>query len=134
MEFRYLGFSHQGNARVYRFDVIAKGEINRHLTISADISLFLAHHVGIQEGPTLCAQKLAADLEATLETTGETDHQLTADDLQRYAAARTLALESARTASGIEASLLTSITSARASLSSSSAMRDSFASWSSSAE
>jgi hypothetical protein len=91
MEFRYLGFSHQGNARVYRFDVVAKGEINRHLTISADISLFLAHHVGIQEGPTLCAQKLAADLEATLETTGETDHQLTADDLQRYAAARTLA-------------------------------------------
>ena len=72
MEFRYLGFSHQGNARVYRFDVVAKGEINRHLTISADIGLFLAHHVGIQEGPTLCAQKLAADLEDKTEKSAVT--------------------------------------------------------------
>jgi len=28
------------------------------------MELFLKHHVGIQEGPALCAQKITADLEA----------------------------------------------------------------------
>jgi hypothetical protein len=87
MEFRYLGFSQQGSARVYRFDVIAKGEATKHVTITADINLFLAHRVGIQEGPTLCSQKLAGDL----QTNFEGEHELTADDLGRYASARALA-------------------------------------------
>jgi hypothetical protein len=89
MEFRYLGFNQQGNTREYRFDVMAKGEATKHLTISADINLFLAHHVGIQEGPALCSQKLAGDLQTNFEGV----HELTGDDLQRYATARTLAEE-----------------------------------------
>src|ERR1022692_3986014 len=32
--------------------------------VSIDMALFLRHHVGIQEGPTLCAQKLTPDFEA----------------------------------------------------------------------
>src|SRR5579863_341303 len=87
MEFRYLGFSQQGNARVYRFDVIAKGEATKHLTITADINLFLANRVGIQEGPTLCSKKLAGDLLTNFEGA----HELTGDDLRRHAAARALA-------------------------------------------
>ena len=67
MDLRYLGFDQQGNTRAYRFDCIAKGQPTKHLTITADIRLFLVHHVGIQEGPTLCAQKLTADLRNNAE-------------------------------------------------------------------
>jgi hypothetical protein len=84
MEFRYLGFDQRQNARAYRFDGIVKGEPIRHFIVTADLSLFLMHHVGIQEGPGLCATKLAADLEKTLEGT----HELTEDDLRAHASAR----------------------------------------------
>jgi len=67
MDLRYLGFDQQGNTRAYRFDCIAKGQPTKHLTITADIRLFSVHHIGIQEGPTLCAQKLTADLRNNAE-------------------------------------------------------------------
>jgi hypothetical protein len=87
MEFRYVGFEQQQNARAFRFDVVAKGEITRHLVVTADLAHFLVYRVGIQEGPSLCAQKLAADLEKGVEGA----HRLTEDDLREHAAARTLA-------------------------------------------
>ena len=65
----------------YRFYGIEKDEPIRHFVVTADLSLFLANRVGIQEGPTLCADKLAADLEK-----GNNDpHELTADDLRTHA-------------------------------------------------
>ena len=87
MEFRYVGFEQQQNARAFRFDVVAEGEITRHLVVTADLAHFLVYRVGIQEGPSLCAQKLAADLEKGVEGA----HRLTEDDLREHAAARTLA-------------------------------------------
>lgn len=87
MEFRYLGFDQRGNARVYRFDAITKAEPTRHFIVTADISLFLQHRVGLQEGPALCAQKLAADLESNTEG----DHELVGDDLRRHVDNRVLA-------------------------------------------
>lgn len=81
MEFRYMGFDQKGNARVFRFDCLTKGEPSRHFTVTADMALFLAHHVAIQEGPGLCAIKLAADLEAGLEA----PHELTDADLRTHA-------------------------------------------------
>jgi hypothetical protein len=86
MELRYLGFDQQKKLRAYRFDWVAKGEATRHFTITADLSLFLAHRVGIQEGPGLCATKLNTDLR---ESAGGT-HELTESDLRAHAAARTL--------------------------------------------
>ncbi|HYW43547.1 MAG TPA: hypothetical protein VE959_11870 [Bryobacteraceae bacterium] len=87
MEFRYMGFEQQENARTFRFDVVAKGEPMRHVVVIANLAHFLAHRVGIQEGPSLCAQKLATDLENGVEGA----HQLTEEDLRAHAAARTLA-------------------------------------------
>ncbi len=55
--------------------------------VSIDMALFLRHRVGIQEGPTLCAQKLTADFEA--QHRGE--HELTNKDLLAYVAERTAA-------------------------------------------
>jgi hypothetical protein len=85
MEFRYLGFDQQQNARVYRFDGLAKGEPTKHFLVKADLALFLTHRIGIQEGPTLCANKLAAEM----ETHPEGDFNLTEDDLRAHAVART---------------------------------------------
>jgi hypothetical protein len=84
MEIRYLGFDQSQNARAYRFDVVVKGEATRHFIVTADLALFRTHHIGIQEGPQLCAQKLTVDL----ETSADGMHELTTEDLRKYAQAR----------------------------------------------
>ena len=87
MELRYMGFEQTQNTRCYQFDRMIKGEPTVRLTITADLALFLAHHVQIQEGPALCAGKLAADL-AHSQTHS---HQLTNDDLFAHSQARRIA-------------------------------------------
>jgi hypothetical protein len=87
MELRYMGFEQTQNTRCYRFDQMVKGEPTVRLTITADLALFLEHRVRIQEGPTLCAGKLAADLAHS--QLGK--HQLTNDDLVAHLQARTIA-------------------------------------------
>lgn len=84
MELRYLGFEQLQNARGYRFDLVAKGDAIKQFIVTVDLALFRAHGVGIQEGPTLCAQKLLADLESCAEGV----HQLTTEDLRAYAQER----------------------------------------------
>jgi len=92
MEVRYLGFEQQDNSRSYRFEVIEKGQRPRRFVVLADLALFLANRVGIQEGPTLSANKLTADLDRHFDGV----HQLTGDDLRLFANAR--AVEEARRA------------------------------------
>jgi hypothetical protein len=87
VELRYLGFDQQQNTRSYRFDVIKKGQPARRFTVNADLALFRTHRVGIQEGPTLSAIKLAADLERDIDGV----HELTAEDLRSHANTLTLA-------------------------------------------
>jgi hypothetical protein len=85
MELRYLGFEQLQNARRYRFDLLAKGEEPRQFVVTVDLALFRTHGVGIQEGPSLCAQKLLADLEKSCL---DGDHELTTEDLRAYASER----------------------------------------------
>ena len=87
MQLRYLGFDQLLNARAFRFDIMNKGEAIRHAVVTVDLALFLEHRVGIQDGPTLCANKLSADIENSVEGT----HTLTADDIRAHAAARATA-------------------------------------------
>ena len=87
MELRYLGFDQAQNTRAYKFKAIAKGDPAAYFVVTADMQLFLAHHVAIQEGPGLCAQKLASDLEKSPAG----DHELTKEDIQAHAQARVLA-------------------------------------------
>lgn len=87
MELRYMGFDQTQNTRCYRFDRLVRGEPTIRLTITADLALFLEHGVRIQEGPALCADKLAADL--ALSRMGQ--HQLTNEDLIAHFQARTRA-------------------------------------------
>ena len=87
MELRYMGFEQTRNTRCYRFDRLVKGEPSVRLIITADLTLFLAHRIQIQEGPSLCADKLAADLAQS--RMGE--HQLTSDDLIAHLESRGIA-------------------------------------------
>ena len=87
MEIRYIGFDQRQNSRVYRFDVRINGRLTKEVSISADLSIFRDHNVGIQEGPILCGNKLTADLERGFE--GE--HELTAADVQAFSDSRALA-------------------------------------------
>ena len=87
MEVRYLGFKQQQNARAYQFDVGEKGEPSRRFSVTADLSLFRAHGVLIQDGLALCSSKLVADLERNFAG----PHELTVEDLLAYVNARSLA-------------------------------------------
>jgi hypothetical protein len=87
MEVRYLGFDQEQNARSYQFDIVEKGEPSKRFIVTADLSLFHSHGVVIQEGPSLCAGKLVADLERNFSGA----HELTAEDLRSYVNARSLA-------------------------------------------
>lgn len=87
MEIRYLGFDQRQNSREYRFDVRAEGRLTRQVSVTADITVFRNHSVGIQEGPSLSGKKLTADLERGWE--GE--HELTAADVRAFADAKALA-------------------------------------------
>ena len=83
MQLRYMGFDQAKNIREYRFDGIA-GDAIKHFVVSADLTLFTKHHIGMQEGPALCLQKLSADT----ETPEQLAYELTNDDLAAHVSAR----------------------------------------------
>ena len=87
MELRYLGFDQKQNTRQSKFDGIANGQPTLHYVVTADLALFLAHRIGIQEGPSLCAHKLSSAQEAPTEVKLE----LTNEDLRAHATARSAA-------------------------------------------
>jgi hypothetical protein len=87
MEFRYMGFEQTPTRRLYQFDGSTSKGTAARFVVSVDLDLFLRNHVNIQEGPSLCAQKLKADLEAQHE--GE--HELTNGDLAAFIAGRAAA-------------------------------------------
>jgi len=84
MHLRYMGFDQSRAVRVYRFDLLNEREPAVRYVVTVDMSLFLKHRVGIQEGPSLCARKLTSDLEALQQQ----DHNLTNDDMLAYVANR----------------------------------------------
>jgi hypothetical protein len=83
VELRYVGFDQHANTRAYKFDSVEKGRPIVRLVVTTDLTLFLQHHVSIQEGPSLCARKLSTDPAEI----GEYDHQLTKQDLVAFATA-----------------------------------------------
>jgi hypothetical protein len=87
MELRYLGFDQTQNRRAYRFDGLTKGEPTVHFVVTADLAMFLKHRIGIQEGPGLCARKLASDA----QTPCQENVELTNDDLRAMVDARAVA-------------------------------------------
>lgn len=90
LDLRYAGFTQAENVRSYRFESVARGGSAQHFVVAVDLALMLKHHIGVQEAPTLCLRKLAADLK-TLPDAGQ--HELGDEDLCAYASARAAAAE-----------------------------------------
>src|ERR1700688_4723239 len=59
---RYMGFDQVASIRSYKFERTAMGEETEMFVVTTDLTLFAKHHVGIQEGPTLCLHLLTAEL------------------------------------------------------------------------
>jgi len=59
---QYMGYEQEGRVRSYHFDRISPGEDRQTLIVTADLALFLKHHIGIQEGPALSRQLLLAEM------------------------------------------------------------------------
>jgi hypothetical protein len=87
MELRYLGFDQTQNTRAYRFEGLMKGEPAMHFVVTADLAMFLKYRIGIQEGPGLCARKLASDA----QTPRLENVELTNDDMRAMVDARAVA-------------------------------------------
>ena len=88
MELRYLGFDQKQSTRAYRFEGLTQGEPTIQLVVTADLGMFLEHRIGIQEGPSLCAHKLASDA----QTPRRANLGLTSDDLRALVEARVVAV------------------------------------------
>ena len=82
-----MGFDQKQSTRTYKFDGVANGQPTLHFLVTADLALFLANRIGIQEGPTLCASKLNSSAIPAVDTS----LVLTNDDLRAHASARSMA-------------------------------------------
>jgi hypothetical protein len=89
MELRYMGFDQASGTRVYRFDCIVAGQPVTHHDVTVEMRLFLEYRVGIQDGPSLCARKLAAGLET--EPPSPCQHELTDADMLAFTGERAAA-------------------------------------------
>jgi hypothetical protein len=84
-----MGFDQAKNIREYKFDGVAKDDPTTHFVVSADLALFIRHHVALQDGPALCLKKLTADVEALQQP----PHELKSRDLAAYVSAQAAAAE-----------------------------------------
>ena len=82
-----MGFNQENGTRVYRFDCVMTGQPVLHREVTVEMRLFLEHRVGIQDGPSLCARKLAAGL----ETEQQEGFELTEADMLAFAGERAAA-------------------------------------------
>jgi cold shock CspA family protein len=81
---RYLGFDQQNSTRAYRFERVIPGDETVTYTVTTDLSLFVKHRVGIQEGPGLCRTLLINGIARGVYQ----NLHLTEPDLEAFLAAR----------------------------------------------
>jgi hypothetical protein len=80
MNLRYAGFEQVENHRLYAFECAVHGRLSVRVVVRADLALFGALGVSIQEGPVICARKLQGSREPAPA------HELTVEDLRAHAA------------------------------------------------
>jgi hypothetical protein len=91
MSIRYSGFDQRNDTRSYVFQYLVLGEKARPIVVSAEIALFLTHHVRIQDGPALCLHTLMSETSGVdLSQAGTLQRQLTAQDVLAYLASQPL--------------------------------------------
>lgn len=92
-DLRYAGFHQTGVVRSYCFDRAAPGGKGQGFVVTVNMTLLLRHRIGVQEVPSLCLLKLAADLRDLASSQG---HEFGEADMIAYAQLRTSAAERKR--------------------------------------
>jgi cold shock CspA family protein len=69
VELRFVGFDQANSIRTFHFQAFVAGKETREYSVSADVTLFGKHRVGIQEGPALCSRVVMAGLATSLTET-----------------------------------------------------------------
>lgn len=87
LHFRYAGFDQEKDVRSYLFQILPPTEDQKLIVLNAEMSLFVKHHVRIQDGPSLCLHALTVSPEPLLL------HSLTDQDILAYIAARPVAVK-----------------------------------------
>jgi cold shock CspA family protein len=88
---QYMGFEQKGRIRAYRFKRVLRGQETREFTVSADMALFVKHHVGIQEGPALSLRLLSAVPDGSAPAAWPPSHSLSDVEMLAHLARRAAA-------------------------------------------
>jgi cold shock CspA family protein len=84
---RYLDFEQSGNIRAYKFERLLAGGETQTATVSADLSLFLKHAIGLQDGPSLCLRVVTEELNsASSDGQANLQRRLTDEDMLSHLA------------------------------------------------
>jgi cold shock CspA family protein len=86
VELRFVGFDHANSVRTFHFQAFIVGKEVREYAVTADITLFGKHKVGIQEGPALCSRLVMAGLATSLTETASL--ALTEKDILAHVASK----------------------------------------------
>ncbi len=84
---QYIGFQAKPLCREYTFHVRGPGE-ERDFTLNIANEAFTSHRARYQDAPSICSERLQAELAAHSNNPEETQFVITAAELDSYRAAR----------------------------------------------
>jgi hypothetical protein len=82
LHLRYAGFDQEKDVRSYLFQLLPPAEDQKLIVVNAEMSLFVKHHIRIQDGPALCLHALTEAPEPVQL------HALNEQDILNYIATR----------------------------------------------
>ena len=89
MDLRYDGFTQSDDVREFIFRDVGSGKEAKTIFVTVLLPLFRKYHIGLQEGPLLCLQKLSpesADLASTPQSVLR--RELCEDEIRAFAVDR----------------------------------------------
>jgi hypothetical protein len=100
MQLVYMGFTQEASLRCFHFQrVLTQSRLTNiprivQFTLKADMSLFMQHHIPVQEGPAICLQILTDTLVGSDENEiASTSYAVTKEHLSTFVSARTTIAE-----------------------------------------
>jgi len=95
-----MGFTQEASLRCFHFQrILTQSRLSNlpkivQFTLKADMSLFMQHHIPVQEGPAICLQILTDSLAGAEESeVASASYAITKEHLSTFVSARTLVAE-----------------------------------------
>lgn len=100
MQLVYMGFTQEASLRCFHFQrIMTQSRLSNlpktvQFTLKADMTLFMQHHIPVQEGPAICLQILTDSLAGSEEDQIiSASYAITKEHLSTFVSARTLVAE-----------------------------------------